>query len=302
MKPYISFLLIGFFLVCAAAAQTPEADVVTAVRDANPLKPGIVSFNVTAPGYQKGANPVEVLCPDAMPPGKRFPVLIALPVNTGLDGKWGSPVEEMRKLNLHNLYQVICVVPACDVEPWFGDMPAAPADGSPRIRQQAYITDVVVPLIDREFPTQAERSGRYIIGFSKSGFGAFGLLLRNPGMFEAAAIYDCADPDPKPDLYDSWGMSASFGPRENFDKGFHIPTLIERHQAHFQGKTRRITLMAGSFAYDGVEKIHAALKANTIAYSYLILPEMGHSWNAGWLKLAAASILPNPPPATADSK
>ncbi|MBC8039070.1 MAG: hypothetical protein H7Y06_00855 [Opitutaceae bacterium] len=294
MKRYTGWLLLSCILVSLVGAQTPAT--FTAERHANPPKPGIVSFSVTAPGYQKGTNRLEVLCPDVMPAGKRFPVLIVLPVNTGIDGNWGSPIEEMRKLNLHNLYQVICVVPAYDVEPWFGDMPAAPASGGPRIRQQAYVTDVVVPLLDREFPTQAERSGRFLIGFSKSGFGAFGLLLRNPGMFDRAAIYDCADPVPKADIYDSWGFSASYGPRANFDKEFHIPTLIARNKEHFQGNTRRITLLAGSLAYGGVETIHTALKENKVAYTYLVFPGMGHSWNAGWLKLAAASLLPNPPP------
>jgi hypothetical protein len=279
-----------------SAQPSPAPAPFTAERHAPSPKPGIVSFNVSAPGYQRGVNRLEVLCPDKMPPGKRFPVLIALPVNTGVDGNWGSPIGEMRKLNLHNLHQVICVVPAYDVEPWFGDMPAPPASGAPWIRQQAYITDVVLPLLDREFPTIAERSGRHLVGFSKSAFGALGLLLRNPGLFESAAIYDGADPLPKPDIYHSWGMSASYGPRENFDQNFELPALIARQKQHFQGPARRITLLAGSLSYGGVETIHAALRDHKIAYSYLVFPGMGHSWNAGWLKLAAASLLPLPPP------
>jgi len=155
---------------------------------------------------------------------------------------------------------------------------------------------VVIPFIDKQYPTLAEKNGRFLIGFSKSGFGAFGLILRNPDVFAKVAVFDCADPNPTEKIFDTWGMKMSYGTRENFDANFNLVTLLktERVMKAMQGDTRRITLMAGSLAYGGVEAIHQQLKDGKIPYTYVVLPGMGHSWNSGWLGMAAHSILPQP--------
>lgn len=278
----------------AGISPAQAGNPVQATRDATTTKPGVVSFTVES-DYQKGPNKLEVLCPDEMKPGVKYPVVVVLPVNTGLDGQWGSPVEEIRKQNLQNVYQVICVVPSYDIDPWYGDFPERPASG-PFIRQQAYITDIVLPLLEKEFPVSTSGSDRYLIGFSKAGFGALGLLLRNPSLFHRAAVYDCADPNPQGDIFQKWGMVNSYGSRENFDQNFFIPKLISDKKSEFQGKDRRISLLAGSLSYGGVELIHKSLKENKLSYTYTIFPGMGHAWGDGWLPMAFASILPVPVP------
>ncbi|TVY10087.1 alpha/beta hydrolase [Paenibacillus cremeus] len=58
-------------------------------------------------------------------------------------------------------------------------------DGSGRFED--YLLYDLIPAIDMEYRTIAERESRAVCGLSMGGFGAFMLALRNPGLFGAAA-------------------------------------------------------------------------------------------------------------------
>lgn len=58
-------------------------------------------------------------------------------------------------------------------------------DGTGRFED--YIVQDLIPSIDREFRTIADRSKRAVCGLSMGGYGAFALALRNPELFVAAA-------------------------------------------------------------------------------------------------------------------
>jgi hypothetical protein len=289
--------LVGFFFSNAAKAD-PTID-----KDPQPVHPGTVCYTVTS-DYQKGPNKLEVLLPDKVEPGRKYPVLYVLPVNTGTDGNWGSGLVELQKLDVQNRYGVIVVAPAYDVEPWYGDMPKPTDPSQPWIRQQAYITDVVIPFIDKEFPTETEK-GRYLITFSKGGFGGLGLLLRNPGIFYKSAVDDCADPMPSTVIFNTWGIVASYGTLANFDENFNLLRLLhdDKVAKAFTGNDRRVILIAGSPSYGGVNMVRQGLDDSKIPYAYMVFPGMGHSWNAGWLSPAVNAMLPipssTPPPAPA---
>jgi len=285
--------VVFFGLYCFLFSDLTNAD--TKIdKDPQPVHPGTVCYTVTS-DYQKGPNKLEVLLPDKVEPGRKYPVLYVLPVNTGTDGTWGSGIVELQKLDVQNRYGVMVVAPAYDVEPWYGDMPK-PSDASqPWIRQQGYITDVVIPFIDKEFPTETEK-GRYLITFSKGGFGGLGLLLRNPNLFYKSAVDDCADPIPSSVIFNTWGMVASYGTLANFDENFNLVRLLhtEQVQKALAGNDRRVILLAGSLNYGGVNIIRQSLDDSKIAYAFMAFPGMGHSWNAGWLSPAVNALLPNP--------
>jgi len=292
-KP-LAFIAVTFLITMMAGTIMADVKI---EKDVQPVTPGTVCYTVTS-DYQTGPNKLEVLLPDKMEAGKKYPVLYTLPVNVGTSGNWGSAIVELQKLDVPNRYGVIVVAPAYDTEPWFGDMPK-PADASkPWIRQQAYITDVIIPFMDKEFPTRAERDGRYLITFSKAGFGAFGLLLRNPDLFAKAAVYDCADPVPATEIFNTWGMIASYGTLANFDENFNIIRLLRTDKVikALQGGDRRIVLMAGSLQYGGVNLINQTLQDSKIPYEFIVFPGMGHSWNAGWLSMGVHALLSSPKP------
>jgi hypothetical protein len=289
----VAFLgLLGIFVSNVTNADT-KID-----KDPQPVHPGTVCYTVTS-DYQKGPNKLEVLLPAQIEPGRKYPVLYVLPVNTGTDGNWGSGLVELQKLDVQDRYGVIVVAPAYDVEPWYGDMPKPSDPSQPWIRQQAYITDVVIPFIDKEYPTQTDK-GRYLITFSKGGFGGLGLLLRNPNIFYKSAVDDCADPMPSTVIFNTWGIVASYGTLSNFDENFNLLRLLhdDKVAKAFTGNDRRVILIAGSPSYGGVNMVRQGLDDSKIPYAYMVFPGMGHSWNAGWLSPAVNALLPIPTAST----
>jgi len=63
------------------------------------------------------------------------------------------------------------------------------ADGFP---YEKAITDDLIPIIDRFFPTIADRKGRAVGGLSMGGYGALRLALRRPDMFCSAVSHSGA--------------------------------------------------------------------------------------------------------------
>jgi hypothetical protein len=100
------------------------------------------------------------------------------------------------------------VAPTFSHLPWYADHPT-----DKEIRQETYLLRVVLPLVERTYPVQSQLEGRLLIGFSKSGFGAWTLLLRHPEVFGRAAAWDAPL---MMDRLGKYGTDGVFGTPENF--------------------------------------------------------------------------------------
>lgn len=277
------------FSQLAAQGQTSPAQMAgispLITQDVKSVHDGIRSYTVTS-AYQKGPNKLEILLPDDYSPTHRYRVLYLLPVNAGTDGPWGSGIVEARRLNLHNQYQIICVAPAYEILPWYGDNP-----DKPDVRQSSYVTDVVIPFVDRELSTVATKDGRLLVGFSKSGFGALGLFLTHPDTFGKVAIFDSFVYLPELKFYTEWGLSETYGPMENFDRS-NVIELLRKQKDLFQKPPVRMTILAGGpGSRTGVDALQSRLKDFNIPYIYILGSIMAHTWTSGWLSPAVASIV-----------
>jgi hypothetical protein len=231
--------------------------------------------------YQRGPNVLQVLPPDRMDRGSRYRVLYILPVNDGTGGPWGSGIEEAESLDLHNRHGLICVSPAFDEVPWYADHPT-----NPKIRQESYLLKVVVPFVERNWPAAAEPSGRLLVGFSKSGWGAFSLLLRHPDVFGRAASWDAPLALDAPDEY---GSGPIFGTQENFDE-YRIWSLLEKRAELLRKGPARLALLGYGYFLTEVEQTHEKMLALGIPHVYENDTERSHDWRSGWLE-GAVEIL-----------
>jgi len=268
------------------------------------LPAGVKVFRAARPGgtndrytvasdYQRGRVDVEILRPDNYDPMKRYPVVYGLPVNTGRDGEWGHALDEIARRELHNRHQILCVAPEFDIDPWLGDLPEKPTHG-PWIRQRAFVTEIVVPLVDALYPTRPEQGGRFLLGFSKSGIGALGLLLQNPDTFQAVAVYDNAEMEPGEKIFHDWGMDRSYGTYAHF-KATNPLTLLDREGSASEAfKTPRVIVLAGSDQHGGVNRLVARLEARGVPFHREVFPGMAHSWRQDWLPRAIALMVPTP--------
>ena len=130
------------------------------------------------------------------------------------------------------------------------------------------------------------KKGRLLVGFSKSGWGAFTLLLRNPDLFAAAAAFDAPLALDKPGPF---GTGPIFGGRENFEK-YRVEKLLKKNSGRL-GIGKRLALLGyyGNFRSHHL-KAHGWMDALKIEHHWRDGPRRQHSWGSGWLPEAVALL------------
>jgi hypothetical protein len=249
-------------------AGDPQARITEPGKD----RDGVLVHAVQSP-YQAGATQIKVLLPDRLEPGRRYRALYVLPVEPGEGAYYGNALAELKQSGLHNRCQLICVLPTFSQLPWYADHPTDPG-----VRQESHLLKVVVPLVESRYPVQAERAGRLLVGFSKSGWGAFSLLLRHPELFGRAAAWDAPLEEATPTRF---GMGPIFGTQENFAQ-YRISALLTREAPRLCGAPRLILLGYGNFRTQHIQA-HERMTALGVAHVYRDGPARKHHWASGWL-------------------
>ena len=113
----------------------------------------------------------------------RFPVIYLLHGLTGHFDNWGDKTKLAEYLAPYNF---IVVMPEGD-NGWYTDSATVPND-----KYESYITRELVPEIDKNFRTLADRDHRAIAGLSMGGYGALKFGLKNPEMFVLAGSFSGA--------------------------------------------------------------------------------------------------------------
>ena len=255
------------------------AKVSAAVRDRH----GFLVHRVDSE-YQAGQTEIKVLLPDRMKHDMQYPVMYVLPVEAGNGNRYGQGLLEVKKHDLHNKHGVVCVFPTFYHLPWYADHPT-----DPRIRQESYFLKVVIPAVEERYPVRRDAGGRWLVGFSKSGWGAFSLLLRHPDMFARAAAWDAPMTMDTPNRY---GMKAIVATQENFES-YRILSLLTRRAEQLQTGTRLGLFGYGNFRSHH-QTAHARMQALKIPHEYRDGPRRKHDWHSGWLP-EAVRFLSGPP-------
>lgn len=262
------FSLAIVFLFSCAAATRAEIDPKARVDEQ-----GIRHHRVASEFQGVGAE-IKVLLPDKMEPGKQYPIVFVLPVEAR-DGKvFGNGLAEIKKLDLHNKLGVICVEVSFSHLPWYADHPT-----DARIRQESFLVKEVLPFLEKHYPVRPGRSGRLLLGFSKSGWGAFSLLLRHPEVFEKAVAWDAPLMMAMPNKY---GMAEIFGTQDNFEK-YRVSRLLEERSQGL-GKEPRLAILGYANFRAHHEEAHALMKRLGIPHVYRDEKKTPHTWHSGWVE------------------
>ena len=263
-------LIIAGLLIFASALDQ-EPTISAGKKDAD----GFVVHEVQSP-YQAGKTQIRVLLPDRMEAGKRCRVIYLLPVEAGRESVYGDGLIEAKKRDLHNKYQVIFVAATFSHLPWYADHPTRA-----EVRQESYFLQVVLPFIEKNYPVVPGPGGRWLLGFSKSGWGAFSLLLRHPDVFGKAAAWDAPLMMAQPNRF---GMGDIFGTQANFEK-YQITRLLEQNAARLKEDPGRLILLGyGSFR-DHHQRAHALMTRLGIAHQNRDGPAQNMTGiAAGWRK------------------
>lgn len=244
----------------------------------------ILTFEIKS-DYQRTTNLIRVLLPESMKEGEAYPVLYILPTAKKLfDPWWNNGIVQAAKHDVANKYDIICVAPTFSDMPWYVDHPT-----NPKIKQETYFLNDIIPYIDNNFPTIQSAQGRFLLGFSKSGTGAFSLMLRHPRLFAKSLSWDA------PMLFEFdnvWGSKIHkiYGTRENF-QDYQIPLLMKQKAPIFRNKDTKFVLMGYSGNRQAIEDVHMLLKSYKIPHVYDNTQQYRHNWHSGWFIKAVEHLL-----------
>ncbi|MEZ6047439.1 MAG: alpha/beta hydrolase-fold protein [Planctomycetaceae bacterium] len=231
--------------------------------------------------FQRTETEIMILLPAQLKPAQKYPVLFLLPVEAGTGKKWGSSLQAAIDAKLVDRFKVICVMPTFADLPWYADHPT-----DPRLKQESYFIKEVMPLVEQHYPVSNRSEDRYLVGFSKSGWGAWSLLLRHPDLFHKAMAWDAPLMLDHPGPY---GTQPIFGTEENFRK-YQLTEQLQEQAATLQQEVRLY-----HWGYDAFRKQHAEM--NTILNDLEIKsvyrdgPQREHHWESGWLGDAVELLL-----------
>lgn len=276
---------------CSPPTAELNYDETTSTRQAN--EGGIIVHRLLSP-FQGEATQLRVLLPGilyedssrtaAKPVKPKSSVLFVLPVEKQHQSRWGDGLAEIQRTNLHNRFQLVCVEPGFAQLPWYADHPSEKA-----IRQELYLLSSVLPLLRWLYPeARHDRDGRLLVGFSKSGFGAWSLMLRHPQIFGKAAAWDAPLSLAEPGKY---GSGEIFGNLENFQK-YEIGRLLRLNQALLKPDSESSLVTPGPrlihAGFDTFRADHQAteklLNELEIPHRYHDGPKRSHHWSSGWLE------------------
>lgn len=226
--------------------------------------------------HQAGPTRVRIVAPLGAQPASR--AIYLLPVEAGDEDVYGDGLTEAARLGLAERLDAILVAPTFSQLPWYANHPTDRAIG-----QERYLLEDVAPLVRSLHPAPGARAG--LLGFSKSGWGAFSLLLRHPDVFVAASAWDAPLMQARPDC---WGMAGVFGDQANFEQ-YRVARLIEDGASWLRPRRRLGVHGHGNFR-DHMRQAHALLDSLGIPHAYWDDPWLAHRWDSGWLEPVAREL------------
>ncbi len=288
------FLTIVVHAIPAMALDEPSIKVSSAVEVSPAVRDesGVWSFKLRSP-RQSGQTELRVLLPPDLEAAwksdrqatPRVPVVFLLPVEANRESRYGDPIRELLDRKLHERFRAVFAAPTFARLPWYADHPQR-ADS----RQEAYFLEDIVPLVESQFPVRAERGGRLLLGFSKSGWGAWALLLRHPDRFERASAWDAPLMMNRPGLY---GSGDIFGDDATFRR-YEIATLLRQQAGRLREADPPRLVLTGYGNFRGEhERTHRLLKELSVPHLYRDGPVRVHDWHSGWVAEALELLLPS---------
>lgn len=183
---------------------------------------------------------------------------------------------------LADLYNLILVCPNGN-NSWYWDSPIDPA-----YRYETFVAEELVGWVDRNYKTNANRSGRAISGLSMGGHGALYIALRHQDTFGAAGSTS-GGVDFRP--FDSWEIADRLGSKEEHPENWEQYTVI--NLLHLLPSDGSLALIVDcgteDFFYEVNCALHTKLLERGFPHDFYVRPG-AHNWNY-WKKSIKYQIL-----------
>jgi hypothetical protein len=173
----------GIISYGAATAQNWAAD------SAKPeLVTNIQTFTTAPPNSANngGGHSINVLTPtlSAVPVGVPHNFLYVLPVDSDGVYSYGNGLDTLYGLNIHNEYNLTIIQPAFAIGSWNANHTT-----DPTLQHETFMASDLPPWVTSNYSITGNEK-HWLLGFSRSGFGWMGLLLKYPTVFDRGAFWD----------------------------------------------------------------------------------------------------------------
>jgi S-formylglutathione hydrolase FrmB len=140
---------------------------------------------------------------------RRYPVIYLL---HGLSGHFDNWIDKTKLTSYAAAYDFVIVTPEGN-DGWYTDSATIPND-----KYESYIVDELIPAIDRQFRTQADKEHRVIAGLSMGGYGSVKFGLKYPYLFSLVGSFSGAFDAPMRTVKsgNNWpSIPSVFGPEDS---------------------------------------------------------------------------------------
>ena len=220
-------------------------------------------------GYEKGES--------------RYPVVYLLHGGSGAFSDWHQKVTEKGIVNqLAEEHKVLIVTPGVGPASYYYDSPLLDS-----VRYETYMIQELIPFIDKNYRTLAQKESRAITGLSMGGHGAITLAAKHPTLFIAAgSMSGVLNIDT-----DFWKVGEDFrslrkkgqiemlGPINYQGPLFNPYTAVGLVD---QLKSQKVSLIidcgVDDFLIETNRQMHSLLMEKKVAHEYIERPG-AHTWN-----------------------
>ncbi len=220
-------------------------------------------------GYEKGES--------------RYPVVYLLHGGSGAFSDWHQKVTEKGIVNqLAEEHKVLIVTPGVGPASYYYDSPLLDS-----VRYETYMIQELIPFIDKNYRTLAQKESRAITGLSMGGHGAITLAAKHPTLFIAAgSMSGVMNIDT-----DFWKVGEDFrslrkkgqiemlGPINYQGPLFNPYTAVGLVD---QLKSQKVSLIidcgVDDFLIETNRQMHSLLMEKKVAHEYIERPG-AHTWN-----------------------
>lgn len=127
-----------------------------------------------------------------------------------------------------------------------------------------------------------------LVGFSKSGLGAWNIAREIPGKVEGTIIFDA------PVASDDWRRWGDDFYQDDaaWQRDLPLRTVLETRGP--LPPDSGLVLISGEAFHDQMSALSTALVAAGVGHTFISHPEMAHHWQAGWIEEGLAVLLGPP--------
>ncbi len=123
-----------------------------------------------------------------------------------------------------------------------------------------------------------------LIGFSKSGLGAWNITREMPDLVRATIVFDAPVASVRP----SWDIDAFYADEASWQEDLPLHTIPAFATA--VPAAHRLVLVSGENFHDEMKTSSDALNDADLAHTFLPRPQLEHHWNSGWIEEALDAL------------